>query len=81
MKPEVWAQLRNITAEDLSHALEIDGWAERKRGGSRIIYIKGQRMVSIHYHPHKTYGPKQLRGLLEDIGWSEEDLKRLKLIK
>jgi predicted RNase H-like HicB family nuclease len=37
--------------------------------------------VTIHYHPKKTYGAKLLKGLLEDIGWSEEDMERLQLIK
>jgi hypothetical protein len=36
---------------------------------------------SVHYHPKETYGPKLLKGLLEEIGWTEDELKRLKLIK
>ena len=35
----------------------------------------------IHYHPRKTYGPKLLKALLADIGWSEADMRRIKLIK
>jgi hypothetical protein len=35
----------------------------------------------IHNHPHKNFGAKQLKELLKDIGWEENDLKRLKLIK
>jgi len=45
------------------------------------IYLKGMNRVSIHYHPKKTYGAKMLQGLLGDIGWSESDLRKLKLIK
>ncbi len=39
------------------------------------------KRVSIHYHPKKTYGPKLLKKLLRQIGWTEDDLRRLKLIK
>jgi hypothetical protein len=49
-----------------------------------ISYIKrigDPKRIVIHYHPRKTYGPKLLKSLLADIGWSEADMKRLKLIK
>jgi hypothetical protein len=38
-------------------------------------------IAAIHYHPHKAYGPDLLRDILRDIGWTENDLKRLKLTK
>ena len=44
-------------------------------------FVKPPRSVTIHYHPGKTYGAKLLKGLLEDIGCSTADMKRLKLIK
>ncbi len=81
MKPDIWAQLKNITADELIRALENDGWKPRGGSGSRRIYLKGRKLVSIHYHPNKSYGRDLLRDLLRDIGWSEKDLKRLKLIK
>jgi predicted RNA binding protein YcfA (HicA-like mRNA interferase family) len=82
MKPEIWSQLKNITADKLISAIEKDGWILHLPGGSsRRIFTKGSKMVSIHYHPHKSYGPDMLNMLFEDIGWSEADLKRLKLIK
>jgi len=50
-----------------------------------IAFIKagsaGSKRVVIHYHPRKTYGPKLLKALLADIGWSEADMRRVKLIK
>ena len=82
----VWRQLKNITVERLMRALENDGWDKCKPSGARHPYKKegnkgkAERIV-IHYHPKKTYGPKMLKGLLGDIGWSSDDLKRLKLIK
>lgn len=76
-----WAQLKGITAAELLRALERDGWQLRKSKGSRRVYRKGKRMVAIHYHPAKTFGPKMLKSLLEDISWEDSDLRRLKLIK
>jgi predicted RNA binding protein YcfA (HicA-like mRNA interferase family) len=81
MRPEVWSQLKNITADELISALQRDGWVRRGGSGSRRVYIKGLNLVSIHFHPGKTYGRALLSALIDDIGWQETDLKRLKLIK
>ena len=81
MKPDIWDQLKNITPDELIHTLENDGWKLRGGSGSRRIYVKGSKLVSIHYHPKKSYGRDLLKDLLTDIGWNEKDLKRLKLIK
>ena len=79
----VWRQLKNLTADNLISALEKDGWKPDTCHGAFHPYIDpatGKRVI-IHYHPRKTYGPKLLQGLLEDIGWTEADMRRLKLIK
>ena len=81
MKQDVWAQLKNITSSELIGALLDDGWVERASGGSAIIFKKQNRKVSIHSHPHKTYHSGLLKELFKDTGWTEQDLKRLKLIK
>jgi predicted RNA binding protein YcfA (HicA-like mRNA interferase family) len=81
MKADVWRQLKGITSGQLIAALKTDGWVERTSGGSAIVYKKGNRKVSIPSHSHKTYGPKQLNEIFNDIGWTEQDLKRVKLIK
>lgn len=81
LPPNVWNQLKSITAGELSKALARDGWAPDTKGGSQTIWRKGTRRVSIHFHPQKTYGAKMLQGILNDIGWTPEDLRRLKLIK
>jgi predicted RNA binding protein YcfA (HicA-like mRNA interferase family) len=80
----VWSQLRNCTADDLISALMRDGWDLDTASGSARVFRRRTsppRHVSIHWHPKKTYGPKMLQALLADIGWSEADLRRLKLIK
>ncbi len=84
--PNVWNQLKNVTADDLMSALARDRSVLDNTHGAVLVYVKrdagGSRArVAIHYHPRKTYGPKLLRGLLDDIGWTESDLRRLKLIK
>lgn len=50
-------------------------------GGSMRIYKKGTNRVSVHWHPKKTYGEKLLKALLNDIGWTDDDARRLKLIR
>jgi predicted RNA binding protein YcfA (HicA-like mRNA interferase family) len=78
----IWNQLKNLTADEIIHALEKDEWIRDRKRGAEIVYRHpdGRRVV-IHYHPGKTYGPKLLKNLIKDIGWSEKDFKRLKLIK
>jgi predicted RNA binding protein YcfA (HicA-like mRNA interferase family) len=81
----VWNQLKNKTADDLISALERDGYEkDPATHDATIAYIKRgspNKRVVIHYHPRKTYGPKFLQALIRDIGWAEDDLKRLGLIK
>ena len=85
----VWEQLKSVTAKRLIQALERDGWVEDGTRGATRAFVKSaanghsdsKRRVVIHYHPKKTYHPKLLRALLDEIGWTPEDLKRLKLIK
>jgi predicted RNA binding protein YcfA (HicA-like mRNA interferase family) len=77
-----WQQLKNLTADDLISALERDGWKRDISKGAFIPFVDPatRKRVIIHYHPRKTYGPKLLKGLLEDAGWSEQDLSRIGLI-
>jgi predicted RNA binding protein YcfA (HicA-like mRNA interferase family) len=77
--PQVWDQIKTITADELMAALERDGWQLRKGRGSRRVFRKGPRIVAIHYHRRKIFSPKMLRALLGDIGWDETDLRRLGL--
>jgi len=81
--PYIWNQLKNKSADDLISALKKDRWdLDEKRGAQQVWRHPDRgRRVSIHYHPRKTYGPKLLKGLLKDIGWTESDMRRLKLIK
>jgi predicted RNA binding protein YcfA (HicA-like mRNA interferase family) len=79
---QVWDQLKNKTADDLISAIKRDGAVlDTSKGSTRVYLFPDGRRVAIHYHPHKTYGPELLKALIEDIGWKEDDLRRLKLIK
>lgn len=80
----VWRQLKNLTSKQLIDALKADGWQEDVTRGATRAFVKdppSNRRAVIHHHPGKTYGPRLLRELLGVIGWSEEDFRRLGLIK
>ncbi len=78
----IWAQLKSITAAELIAALKRDGWECDMAGGSIQIFRHPSdgRRVSVHFHPKKTFGARLLKELLADIGWSEADMKRIKLL-
>lgn len=79
---QVWNQLKGKTCEELIAALERDGFLnEGRRGAVQAYRHSDGRRVVVHYHPNKTYGANLLKGLIQDIGWSEADMHRLKLIK
>lgn len=80
----VWNQLKGLTVERLMKALKKDGWVEEPTVGATIPFRHPgtKKIVVIHYHPKKTYrNPGLLKGILDVIGWSEKEMKNLKLIK
>ncbi len=79
---QVWDQLKAKKCEDLISALQKDGFLfDGKRGATQGYRHPDGRHAVIHYQPNKSYGPKMLKDLLKDIGWSVSDMCRLKLIK
>ena len=67
-------------------ALKQDGWVPEAKSGATIGFRHPQKpgdqnRIVLHIHPKATKGPRILKGLLDSIGWSEDDLARLKLIK
>lgn len=79
----VWDQLKGKTADDLISALLKDGFVLDERVKVERIYRHpdGKR-VSIHYHKgNEGNGRGLLKSLLNDTGWSVDDMRRLKLIK
>jgi predicted RNA binding protein YcfA (HicA-like mRNA interferase family) len=79
----IWKQLKNKSADEWISALLRDGFILDENVRTERIYRHSDgRKVSIHYHSgKKTYGRRLLKALLEDIGWTESDMRRLKLIK
>jgi predicted RNA binding protein YcfA (HicA-like mRNA interferase family) len=87
-KPNVWNQLKSLTKGEFISALERDGWQEEVTGGgSERLFLKAtpdgtHRRIAIHFHHSKdTMGRGLLTALLQDTGWTDADLVRLKLIK
>ena len=65
--PNVWNQLKNVSADSLIKALEKDRWERDPNSrGATIGFVKkgnpSNERVVIHYHPGKTYGPDFSRG-------------------
>ena len=77
-----WNQLKNLSPKELMAALEKDGARPDVSRGAVLVYrYPNGKRVTIHFHPGKSYFRGTLKGLLDDIGWTEDDLRRLKLIK
>ena len=78
-----WKQIRNKSVDKLISALVKDGFLlDENIRTERIYRHPDGRRVSIHYHTgNTTFRPGLLKSLLKDIGWTEDDMRRLKLIK
>lgn len=78
MSPE----LRNIRTRQILAALERDGFRKTHQTGSHVTYRRGQQKVMVPVHsPGATIPIGTLRRIIADAGWTEEDLRRLRLIK
>lgn len=79
----VWDQLKSIPTRKLIAALEKDGFVPDEQLRAERIYRHADgRRASVHYHTgSKCYGRGLLKSLFKDTGWSEDDMRRLKLIK
>jgi predicted RNA binding protein YcfA (HicA-like mRNA interferase family) len=77
-----YGQLRNLTARELISALIRDGFSyDRGDGSHQIYYHPDHRRVTVTFHGgNSTFKRKTLKSMIEETCWTEEDLKRLKLI-
>lgn len=76
--------LRSLTARKLLNALEKDSFKLRKgKGATRLYRHDDGRRVTIHLHrPGQTLKIGTLKEIIENQAqWSENDLKRLGLLK
>jgi predicted RNA binding protein YcfA (HicA-like mRNA interferase family) len=75
--------LRNLSARELISALIRDGFSyDRGDGSHQIYYHPDCRRVTVIFHGgNSTFTRKTLKSMIEQSRWTEEDLKRLKLIR
>jgi predicted RNA binding protein YcfA (HicA-like mRNA interferase family) len=79
-----YSKLRSLTARKLINALIRDGfYLDRQSGSHRQYRHPDGRRVTVSFHSGKnTFSPKILKSMVEkQAKWTEEDLKRLKILK
>jgi predicted RNA binding protein YcfA (HicA-like mRNA interferase family) len=79
-----YGQLRNLSARELISALIWDGFGfDRGDGSHQIYYHPDGRRVTVVFHGGSTTStPKTLkRHDRKEARWTEDDLKRPKLIR
>ena len=82
--PLDYRQLRSLTVRQLITALRRDGfYLWRQRGSHQQYHHPDGRKVKATFHsPGQTFAPKTLRTMLEtQAQWTEEDLRRLRLLR
>ena len=78
-----YGKLRNLTAREVISALVRDGFGFDLGTGSHQIYYHGDgRRVTVPFHSGgSTFARKTLKSIIEtQARWTEEDLRRLRLI-
>jgi predicted RNA binding protein YcfA (HicA-like mRNA interferase family) len=84
MNPIGYSRLRSLTARRLVRALKQDKFFLERQVGSHQQYRHPDgRQVTVTYHKSSdTFDFKTLRSMIEtQARWTEDDLRRLKLIK
>jgi len=72
---------RGITARRFIDALHEDGFELQRIRGSHRVYKHpdGRRIVVAFHSLNSTFPIGTLKGMIQDAGWSEQDLARLNL--
>jgi predicted RNA binding protein YcfA (HicA-like mRNA interferase family) len=76
--------VRNLSTRDIISALNRDGFVfDGGDGSHQLYYHQDGRRVTVMFHGNgKTFTRKTLKSMIEtEARWTEDDLKRLKLIK
>jgi predicted RNA binding protein YcfA (HicA-like mRNA interferase family) len=79
-----YSRLHNLTARELISALMREGFILDRQVGSHQHYMRpdGRRVTVSFHRPGETFETKTLKTMIEvQAGWTEEDLRRLKLTK
>lgn len=77
-----YRQLRNLTVREIISALIQDGFFYRRQKGShqRYQHPDGRRVTVTFHASSDTFPIKTLKEMIGQARWTEEDLRRLKLI-
>ena len=78
-----YSKLRSLTAREVVRALLADGFVLRSQRGSHRRYQHSDgRRVTVPFHTSGgTFVPKTLSSIIEEPAhWTQDDLKRLKLL-
>jgi len=79
-----YSRLRSLTARRLINALTREGFSLDRQSGSHQQYLHpdGRRVTVSFHHPNDTFRSKTLKSMIErQAKWTEDDLRRLKLLK
>jgi predicted RNA binding protein YcfA (HicA-like mRNA interferase family) len=79
-----WRRLRNLTAREIINALTRDGFVFYNQRGShqRYRHADGRRVTVTFHHTSDTIPIGTLRSMIElQAWWTEDDLRRLSLIR
>jgi predicted RNA binding protein YcfA (HicA-like mRNA interferase family) len=74
---------RGLTARELIRALHADGFHLTRTRGSHRIYrhADGRRAVVAYHRLSDALPIGTLKAMVADIGWTEDDLRRLGLAR
>ena len=75
--------LRAVSARVFVRALEKDGFVLKRTTGSHRVYRHpdGRRTVVAAHSPNETFAPGTLSAMIRHLGWNQDDLQRLGLLK
>lgn len=78
-----FSKLRSVTVRQLVSALQADNFQLQRQKGSHRHYrhADGRRVTLSFHHSSDTFRLGTLKSIIEiQAGWTEEDLRRLRLL-
>lgn len=70
------SRLARVTAKQIISMLGKRGFVLSRQSGSHMIYINGEKRVTVPFHGATTLHPKVLKSILRDADMSVEELNR-----
>ena len=71
------AKLPVVVGDQLLRALMRAGWSKIRTKGSHVRLAKGDRFTTVAVHAGRTIPPGTLKAILEDIGLTPDELRKL----